>query len=208
MTKIGDNRQKIIAHLSKDPVMRKLVVKYSLPERGEEGDLFQDLVETILLQQLSDKIGEIIVERFRMQFKLPRGQSFPTPRQILGTPNEKIRRSGTSSPKISYIKGVCRAVLEGNLDLTGLRKLPDEDAIKELVKLKGIGQWSAEMILMFTLRRPDVFSVGDLGLRTAVSKLYGRKREDAKAIEVISRRWKPYRTFAARLLWKSLGEKD
>ena len=120
-------------------------------------------------------------------------------------PDEKIRSTGPSWSKVSYIKNIARAVVSGNLDLQKINEKSDEDVIVELTKIKGIGRWTAEMFLMFTLGREDIFSYGDLGLRKGIMKLYGYKKEPTvKQMEKLTNRWKPYRTYAARILWRSL----
>lgn len=98
-------------------------------------------------------------------------------------------------------------MVDKSLDTEKIKKLQDEEVIIELTKLKGVGRWTAEMILIFSLRRPDVFSIGDLGLRNAVSLHYKVKRDNLKKIEEISKNWSPYRSYAARLLWRSLNNK-
>jgi len=202
MDKKYNNRipREILINLNKDPVMKRLIKKHGELEWDWEVDLFSDLIESIINQQLSDKAAATIFKRFKSLF----GKKFPKPEEILKLSDEKIRESGISFSKIKYIKGICEAIKKGELELDKLDSLSDEKVVEELVKLKGIGQWTAEMMLMFSLKRMDVFSVGDLGLRTAVSKLYKIDRSDVKKIEEISLRWKPYRTIAARYLWRSL----
>jgi DNA-3-methyladenine glycosylase II len=115
-----------------------------------------------------------------------------------------LRAVGLSYAKAKYVKSVCEHALSGDVDFEGMRNLPDEEIIAELIKIKGVGRWTAEMFIMFSLNRPDVFSLGDLGLRNAVAKLYNVDRDDLAAIEKISQKWKPYRSLASRYLWKSL----
>lgn len=193
-----------LSHLQKDPVMKKLIKKHGPLKWDWKSDIFEDIIETIINQQLSGKAAATIFKRFKKLF----GKSkFPTPDQILKQSDETIRECGISFSKISYIKGVCQAVKTGKLELKKLPKLDDDEVMSELTKLKGIGIWTAEMTLMFSLKRPDVFSIGDLGLRTAVSNLYHVRRDNLKKIEKISNRWKPYRTYASRYLWKSVDNK-
>lgn len=181
--------------------MKKLIGKYEFPKRSDSSGVFSDLIEAIINQQLSSKAGETIFNRFKGLFKK---ESFPTPVDIASMPDEIIRTCGISFTKITYIKGICKAIQERTLDLENLHVLSDEDVIEELTKLKGIGRWTAEMILMFSLKRMDIFSMGDLGLRTAVAKLYKVDRDDHKVIEAIALQWRPYRSIACRYLWKSL----
>ena len=107
--------------------------------------------------------------------------------------------------KVKYIKDLAQKTLDKTLDLSKLTNMTDGDVLTELTKVKGIGPWTAEMFLMFTLGREDVFSHGDLGLKNAIKKLYGFKKDPSKKqVEKIVNKWSPYRTFACRILWKSL----
>lgn len=192
---------KALRHLKKDPILHKIIKGYKLEELDGKVNLFEDLIESIINQQLSGKAATTIFNRFKLLF---RPKKFPKPEQILKVSDDKIRACGISYPKIKYIKGICEAVANGSLDLKKIKTLVDEEVIIELTKLKGVGRWTAEMILIFSLKRPDVFSVGDLGLRNAVSRHYKVDRNNLKKIEEISLAWKPYRSYASRLLWKSL----
>ncbi|MBI3385295.1 DNA-3-methyladenine glycosylase 2 family protein [Candidatus Gottesmanbacteria bacterium] len=192
-----------VKHLSKDKKLGGLIKKHGELKWEWGSDLFSDLIESIVNQQLSGKAAATIFGRFKKLFTT---KKFPSPSDILKISDEKIRTCGISLAKIKYIKGLCQAILAGNLNLDKLPSLSDEEVITELIKLKGIGKWTAEMILMFSLKREDVFSLGDLGLRKAVAKSYGVKQDDFRQIEKISQKWKPYRTIASRYLWKSLEE--
>lgn len=200
-----------LTHLSSDPVMKKLLEKHKIRELDEPGDLFVDIVENILGQQLSGKAADTITERFVALFKSKTNSHlkdfFPSAKEILAMPDEKIRGAGTSWAKVSYIKNFSQAVVSGTLDLEALKTQPDEIVVSELVKIKGIGQWTAEMVLIFYLRRPDIFSLGDQGLRNAVSLHYGVDKKDLKKIEKISRKWSPHRSLASRYLWESLNNR-
>ena len=189
-----------LIHLQKDPVMRDLIGQYASPRltRNNSG-IFLDLVETIINQQLSGKAADAILERFKKIFN---GRIKPD--YVLEISDQKLREAGLSFPKIRYIKGLCEKIVNQELDIYGLSKLSDEEVIKKLTSIKGIGPWSAEMMLIFSLKRPDVFSVGDLGLCKAVSKLYRVDRKDKNKIEKISRAWIPYRSTACWYLWRSL----
>jgi DNA-3-methyladenine glycosylase II len=196
------NLSKALFVLKKDPVMRGLIVKYDTPVFRSETDLFIDLIEAIINQQLSEKAAATIFKRFKSLFKK---KVKPSPKLILALSDNKIRACGVSYAKVSYIKGLSRAVEDNKLILSKLPGLSNEEVIKRLTEIKGIGRWTAEMILIFSLLREDVFSFGDLGLRTAVSRLYKVGRDDFKEIEKISKKWQPYRSIACRYLWKSLG---
>lgn len=191
-------------HLRSDPVMKKLISRFGKLEfMVHEEDLFAEIVDSIISQQLSGKVAKVIYSRFEKLFPKKR----VGPKFLLKIDDAKLRDVGMSWAKVTYLKDLAKKTLDGTLQLTRFNSLSDKEVVEHLVRVKGIGLWTAEMILMFSLRRPDVFSVSDLGLRTAVAKLYYVDREDFKRIEKISLQWSPYRTLACRYLWKSLGEK-
>ena len=193
------NHLPAVNHLKKDPVIGKIVDEKIVFEWGESENLFVDIVENIIGQQLSGKAAGTIIKRFETLVTLP-----ITPQKILKFSDQQLRDVGMSWAKVKYVKCLSEAVINKTLDLEKIKTLPDNEVIVQLTKVKGIGRWTAEMVLIFFLRRPDVFSLGDLGLRSAVSKLYKVDRNDLKKIEKISLGWKPYRSLASRYLWKSL----
>lgn len=182
--------------------MKKLTAIYPPPTWRDNNSIFMDLLETIVNQQLSSKAGDTIFKRFKNLYKME-----PTPNHVIKTPDEKLRSCGMSYSKIQYMKGVSVAVKSGSVDFEKLKTFTDEEIITQLTKLKGIGRWSAEMMLIFSFQRPDVFSTGDLGLCSAVSKIYGVDRKDIKKIEKISLSWSPHRSAACWYLWRSLENK-
>ena len=130
----------------------------------------------------------------------------PTPEQILGRDPEELRSAvGLSRAKVSFLRSLAEHVLDGSLDLERLESLPDDEVVAELVAVKGIGEWSAHMFLMFQLRRPDVLAVGDLGVRRAAERAYGLP-DLPSAVELteLAEPWRPHRTHACMLLWASL----
>lgn len=184
--------------LLKDPIMKSLIDRHQLKEYyGGSGDRFLDLIEIVTGQQLSMRAAKSIFNRFL--------ELFPTitPEAVLAISDEKLRSIGFSNSKVKYVKNIAQAISSG-LDLEKINQLSDDEIKKELVEIKGIGPWSVEMFLIFSLKRPDVFSVGDLGLRTAIERLYGIKREDKQAILALAETWRPHRSLASRLLWSSL----
>lgn len=193
--------QKAFLHLKKDPVMASLIKRYPEPIWVSKPVLYDQLIESIIGQQLSEKAGDTISRRFKALFQLT---SIAAPELILEMKDEVLRSSGISYSKIKYIKGIAEAMKAGQLNYDQLIVLSDEEVITELTKLKGVGRWTAEMTLIFTLQRPDIFSMGDVGLRNAVAKLYHVDRDDQSAIANIAAQWKPYRSIACRYLWKSL----
>lgn len=188
----------------KDPILLKLTKKYEAPNFQDRSKfLFEDLVESIINQQLSGKATATIFKRFKALFN--NKDLFPTAEQILRKKDATIRKAGISFSKIKYIKGVAKAFKNGEIDVNKLIKMTDDEIVKELTKLKGVGKWTAEMILIFTLKKPDVFSIGDGGLRRAIKNLYKIEKE----IEILKlvESWKPYRSKAAWYLWRSLENK-
>lgn len=185
-----------------DPILAAVMKSVALKPVRPKRNYFEALASEIISQQLSGRVADVMEKRFRALFP---GVKFPDPSAVLKTNDEAIRMSGISYSKISYIKNVARAAEEGALDKRQLQKLPDEDVVALLVRIKGIGRWTAEMFLMFTLARPDVFSYGDLGLKNAMVRLYKLRKSPTPARAAqISDPWRPYRTLACRYLWASI----
>ena len=189
-----------------DPVMARLIddhheiVRRDL-RRDRPGDAYGALLRSIVGQQLSTKAAATIYGRMLELFD---GHP-PTPKQLLKVDPDKIRAAGLSRPKIAYLRDLAQHVEEGTLELEHLPDLPDEEVAEQLTAIKGLGQWTADMFLMFHLGRPDVLPVGDQGIRRAVQVEYRlRKLPDAKRLEKIARPWRPYRTLACLYLWSSL----
>ncbi len=197
-------RKDKVKHLSKDKTLLIIIEQFGeIDEPVITKDLFVDIVSSIVSQQLSTKAADTIWKRFELLFP----KKSITPKKLLEIPEENIRAAGISYSKIKYMKGLAQLVVDKQLDLERVMTLADEEVIEELTKVKGIGRWTAEMILMFSLAREDVFSLGDLGLRNAVAKHYNVDRDDLETVKQISDQWAPYRTLAARYLWRSLDNK-
>jgi len=163
-------------------------------------DPFQSLVEAIIYQQLAGSAADAIYRRFVKIYG-----RFPRPAKLLATKDFKLRDAGLSARKIEYLKDLASRVSDGRLKLTLLPKLPDEQVIEQLVQVKGIGRWTAEMFLIFCLGRQDVLPVGDLGLRKAMQKAYSLGELPSPAtMSDIAQLWKPYCSIATWYLWKSL----
>jgi DNA-3-methyladenine glycosylase II len=198
---------KIVAQLrDADPVMARLIEEHGALVRRElkeerSGDAYGALLRSIVGQQLSTKAARTIYGRMLELFD---GHA-PSPKQLLAADPDAIRAAGLSRPKIAYLRDLAQHVVEGELELDRLDELSDEKIIEELTAVKGIGDWSAHMFLMFHLGRPDVLPVGDQGIRNAVKIQYRlRKIPDPKRLEKIARPWRPYRTLACLYLWSSL----
>ena len=189
--------------LRRDPVMRGLIDGWGGPlptepdRRGRPEEHYAALVRSIAGQQLSVKAARSIWNRLVERF----GWTPPTPEQILADDPEELRAAcGFSRAKVAYLRSLAEHVLDGSLELDRLPDLSDEQVIAELTAVKGIGEWTAHMFLMFTLHRPDVLPIGDLGVRNAFAAAYGDGADLVEAAEA----WRPHRTRACLYLWRSL----
>ncbi len=197
-----------VAHLrASDPVLRGLIDSIG-PEnlgdrrRGRPRDHYAVLVRTITGQQVSTAAAAAIYGRLTARY----GGRSPTPEEVLAEDPEQLRAAaGLSRAKVTYLRSLAEHVLDGSLELAKLARLPDDRVIAELTAVKGLGEWSAHMFLMFHLQRPDVLPVGDLGIRRAVMLAYGLSALPAPAeLSEIAEPWRPYRTLACLFLWRSL----
>jgi DNA-3-methyladenine glycosylase II len=198
--------RKKIAHLKKsDPILKVIIEGVKLREVTVTRGPFKALVEAIVSQQLSIKAADTIFNRF---VALTPGKKFPTPREIMKMPPAKMRKCGLSRMKVSFIKDLAKKTLDGTLNFKTINRLTDEEVVGHLTSVKGIGRWTAEMFLIFSLQRDDVFSYGDLGLRNALQRIYKMKKPPTPAqAEKITAKWKPYRSLGSRYLWASIDNK-
>jgi DNA-3-methyladenine glycosylase II len=189
--------------MRRDPVLAPVIRKYrerSLIE-GPPVDPFPALVRTIVGQQLSTKAAATI--HGRLVALIPGG--IATPLAIAGLSDEQLRHVGMSRQKSAYLRDLAAKAESGELPLDALSEMTDEQVIETITKVKGLGRWSAEMFLMFRLRRPDVLPVDDLGIVNAIHRLYKlRKKPTADRILKLGEVWRPYRTVACYYLWRSL----
>ena len=183
--------------LAKDKYLRPLVKKHGPCKirPSKKKDYFLDLVDAIVSQQLSGKAAATIFGRVK------EGLGKVIPSKILSTPDAKFRGWGLSRQKTSYLKDLAKKVKEGDLKIEKLDKLPDEEVMEELIAVKGIGLWTAEMFLMFSLARPDIFPVDDLGIQKGITRLLGMRISSQK-IGKFAECWKPYQTVASWYVWK------
>ena len=196
--------RKAVTHLKKsDPVLRAIIERVG-PCRMEFGPAeFSSLAEAIVYQQLNGKAAVTIFKRFAALVGEP-----ITPEGILKLSDEQLRSAGLSKQKSAYLKDLAAKTASGLLDFSRLPELPDEEVIKHLTQVKGIGVWTAHMFLLFSLRRPNVLPTGDYGVQMAVKKHYKkRKLPKPKDMEKIARAWEPYRSIACWYMWRSLDIK-
>lgn len=196
-----DNIKKALVHLSRDPVMKKLIKRFGPPEfNPRQQDMFAEIADSIISQQLSGKVARVIYSRFEALFP---GKKV-VPEFTLTIEDQAVRSIGVSWAKVKYIKDLAKKTLDGTLDFKSLPKMPDEEVIEHLIRVKGIGPWTAQMILMFSLGRHDVLPLKDLGIQKAFAKEYGVKMGNLNKMVKIAENWRPYRTIACKYLWKSL----
>jgi len=189
-----------IIFLQKDPELAVIIDSVGDYKLKKKNHHFSVLVESIISQQLASSVAEIIFKRFKQIYP-----KFPTASKILATRKSKLRRAGLSGMKIEYLKNLARHIEEGRLNIKTLSKMNDEDVIFHLTQVKGIGRWTAEMFLIFSLGRQDVFPVDDLGLRKGIQILFSLPEvPKPKEAEKLGEKWKPYRTIVTWYLWKSI----
>jgi DNA-3-methyladenine glycosylase II len=193
--------------MRRDPVLAAIIRKHGACgiRTGRESDIFCGLVEAIVSQQLSTRAAATIYGRLRAL--LP-DNGPPTPQTLAPLSAEALRSVGLSRQKVGYVRDLTQRMLSGSLQTDALTAMTVEEIVAELTKIKGIGRWTAEMILIFRLARPDVLPVDDLGIVKAVQKAYGlRKTPSAARVLKIGERWRPYRSVASWYLWASLDNK-
>ncbi|HSI91790.1 MAG TPA: DNA-3-methyladenine glycosylase [Adhaeribacter sp.] len=195
--------KKAIVHLNADPVLAGLIETLPSVVPKPESDLYLTLLRSVIGQQLSVKAAATIYQRFLGLF--PHG--YPQPDEVLLLLDEQLRGVGLSGQKSGYVRAVAAFKNSGQLEAEVICHLEDEALICHLTTIKGVGRWTAEMLLMFALERPDVFPADDLGIQNAMKKRYGltsEKKVLRREMQEIAEKWKPYRTLASKYLWKSL----
>ncbi len=189
-------------HLAKDEHLKKLLASHGPFTLSPRKDIHFYLIASIMSQQLSTKVANSIRQRFLALYD----DRIPTPAEILATPAETLRSIGLSNAKVSYVMNVARFAIEKGMDDQELIGMDDQAIIEYLTQIKGVGRWTVEMLLMFSLGREDIFAIDDWGLQNAMIHLYNLDRSDKKAFRAellrISAQWSPYRTFACMLLWR------
>jgi DNA-3-methyladenine glycosylase II len=173
----------------------------AIDRRGSRPDPFEAVARAIVGQQLSTKAARSIWEKLLLLF----GGETPTPEALLRKRKPTLRKAGLSNAKVEFLRDLAQRVKDGRLDFDRIKDLSDEDVVADLIEVKGVGQWTAEMFLMFHLGREDVVALGDLGIRRAVQISYGMDDlPGPEDLERIADEWRPRRTLACLYLWRSL----
>ena len=184
-----------------DPVMRRIITRVGPCELNPSPRRFVTLCDSIISQQLSGRVAEVIFERFADL--CPRRR--PTPQAVARMPLGRLRTAGLSKQKASYLKHLARGFLDGRIDMRRFMRQSNEEIIEALTTVHGIGRWTAEMFLIFSLNRLDVLPVDDLGIQKAIQRWYGfRSLPAAATMRRVGRPWHPYETIACWYLWRSL----
>lgn len=192
-------------HLAKDKKLHKIILAHKPVLLHVKSRIYLHLCNSIMSQQLSTKVAAVFQQRF---LNLYNGKT-PTATQILATDFETLRSIGLSNAKATYIQNVCTFFITEKLTDAKLHKMGNAEIIKLLTKIKGIGSWTVEMILMFSMGREDIFAVDDLAIQQTMCKLYNIDAANKKVMKEkmisISNKWIPYRTYACRYLWNSIN---
>ena len=200
-------KSRILSHFRKtDPAIFEIMKgvnfnEWIVSKKAKRGTIFfQALCREVIGQQLAGKAANAINKRFAKLFR----KREITPDALLKLPNQTLRDTGMSWAKAGYVKNIADAYITKIVEFDKLYKMDDEEIVKQLTTIKGVGNWTAEMFLIFTLGREDVFSFGDLGLRKGFSKVYGVENPKKEEVEKVVSKWTPYKSYGSIALWHSL----
>jgi DNA-3-methyladenine glycosylase II len=198
MTKVSEQ----LIHLKKDKALKKVIEKVGVLKSTKDLDLYLSLMRAIVGQQLSVKAANTIWNRFLELFK----EGYPEAKKVLNITDDKLRSAGLSYQKAGYIKNIAKFSIEKGLEYKQLKSKTDDELIEYLVEIKGVGRWTVEMLLMFNLKRLDIFPKDDLGIQNGIKSMYNlnadTKKELYKEMERIAEAWRPYRTLACMYVWR------
>ena len=191
--------------LNRDKKMRVLINEFGRPDYNLKQDYFQSLLRSIVFQQLSGKAAQTIYERF---VNLIPKTSNLCPNDVLKLDKDEMRKAGLSFQKINYVKNLADYFENNSFQKKDIERMTDEEISKELIEIKGIGQWTVDMFLMFTLNRPDILPCKDLVIQKGIMKILNMNNlPSKKEMENCSRKWRPYRTIACWYLWRMVDDK-
>ncbi|MEO5952472.1 MAG: DNA-3-methyladenine glycosylase, partial [Chloroflexia bacterium] len=183
-----------------ETVMSELSTRFGPLHLSQVDDYFFTLVESILSQQLSSKVADVLISRVRA---LTGNKEHIEAEDIIPFEDQTLRDQGLSWSKVRYVKDLAQKVVDGEVHFADIHSQSDEEIVKELTKVKGIGLWTAEMFMMFSLARPDIFAVGDYGLQVALKRLYDLPDlPKAAQMRELAEPWRPYRSYASLYLWR------
>jgi DNA-3-methyladenine glycosylase II len=199
------SEKKALSFLKKDTKFANIISQVGEYNVKITKNRYRSLVEAIIAQQLSGSAAESILKKFRNLYK----SDFPKPIEVLQTSDKKLRTVGLSKMKIVYIKELSKKIESRHLNMKNFSSMKDEQIIEHLTNVKGIGRWTAEMFLIFSMGRLDVLPVGDLGLKKGIQLMYSlNELPTEEQITRLAESWRPYRTVATWYIWKSLKKFD
>lgn len=199
------SEKKAIKFLKKDPKFAKIILQVGEYNVKITKNRYRSLVEAIIAQQLSGSAADSILIRFKKLYK----SNFPKPIEVLETSDSELRKVGLSKMKVVYIKELSKKIESRHLNMRNFSSMEDEQIIEHLTNVKGIGRWTAEMFLIFSMGRWDVLPVGDLGLKKGIQSMFSlNELPTEQQIRKFADSWRPYRTVATWYIWKSLKKFD
>jgi len=199
------SEKKAIRFLKKDPKFTKIIQQVGRYNVKITKNRYRSLIDAIIAQQLSGSAAESILKRFRKLYK----SNFPRPIEVIQTSDKKLRKVGLSKMKVIYIKELSKQIESRHLNMKNFSSIEDEQIIEHLTNVKGIGRWTAQMFLIFSMGRLDVLPVGDLGLKKGIQLMYSlNELPTEEQIIRFAESWRPYRTVATWYIWKSLKKFD
>ncbi len=191
-----------LQHLHKDKRLKKAIAAHEPITLSARKDIVLELIGSIMSQQLSVKVAATIYSRFIALF----GKGKPTPAKILELPDEVLRGIGLSNAKVQYVKNIARFAIDEKLTAKKLDAMSDDEIVAYLTQIKGVGRWTVEMLLIFSLGREDVFALDDYGIQVSMANVFGLDMQEKKVfrekMRTLSDKWKPYRSYACLHLWK------
>lgn len=191
-----------IAHLEQESTIRPILSQIEMPDFKPSGRVYYDLLESIVSQQLSVKVADVIFKRFTALF----AENYPHPQDVVAIDFDKLRGVGLSGQKAGYIQNVAQFAIDNDLEKIDWAAMSDDEIISFLTQIKGVGKWTVQMLLMFTLARPDIFPVDDLGIQQGMQRLFKIEEQNPRLLKIkmveLSEPWRPYRTVACRYLWR------
>ena len=196
------NPEAAVIHLQQEASIQPLLAQIEMPDFTPSGRIYYDLLESIVSQQLSVKVADVIFKRFISLFP----DNYPHPDLVIAIEFEKLRGVGLSGQKAGYLQNVAKFALENDLEKTDWASMSDDEIISFLTQIKGVGKWTVQMLLMFTLARPDIFPVDDLGIQQGMQRLFKIQEQNPRLLKIrmteLAEPWRPWRTVACRYLWR------
>jgi len=196
------NSQAAIAHLQQEVTIKPLLVNIEMPDFTPSGRIYYDLLASIVSQQLSVKVADVIFKRFLSLFS----DNYPHPELVVAIEFDRLRSVGLSGQKAAYLQNVAQFAIENDLEKMDWASMSDEEIIAFLTTIKGVGKWTVQMLLMFTLKRPDIFPVDDLGIQQGMQRLFKIEEQNPRLLKIrmteLAEPWRPWRTVACRYLWR------